>query len=411
MPPSPSPSPVHSRHPSVAMSAASSSGAAGGAAAAMDPYAELARLSQQVAAMQMHMQQQAEQAEQAVQRSAASAASSSAAAAAVVAAAASASASAPRQLPKIAPPHRFKGEMGVHADHWIGALEQQFEYYDREFATDAAKVRFGVAYLDQGTALRWYQTLPEPKPATWDAFVRALRARFRPVEASMVARVSLGRLRQGERNSVSAYTNAFQNLMAQIVEMSVTDQVFHFVAGLLPSLRVRVWEKLPQTLAEAIGYAASYEATIGFAGRAGGFGASPSTGGNSGFGPSSSTSASSSGSVPMDINHVKLDADGEAGEDVDLLRSHEPQETPGPARPSSEAALLAKLEAMEHRIAALMGSGSGSKPPSQKNGRDRVPGLQANDIGRLLREGRCFRCKMTGHMKSECPNKPRGSSN
>jgi hypothetical protein len=400
MPHTPSQSPAHSRHPSVSMSAASSSGSAS-AAVALDPYAELARLSQQVAAMQAHMQQQAELADQAVQRSAASAASSSAAAAAVVAAAASAS--APRHLPKIAPPHRFKGEMGVHADHWIGALEQQFEYYDREFATDAAKIRFGVAYLDQGTALRWYQTLPEPKPATWDAFVRALRARFRPVEASMVARVSLGRLRQGERNSVSAYTNAFQNLMAQIVEMSVTDQVFHFVAGLLPSLRVRVWEKLPQTLAEAIGYAASYEATIGFAGRAGGF-ASSSTSGHSGFGASSSTS-SSSGSVPMDVNYIDVDEEAQAGEDVRL-------ETPGPARPSSEAALLAKLEAMEHRIAALMGSGSGSgsKPPSQKSG-DRVPGLQANEIGRLLKEGRCFRCKKTGHMKSDCPNKPRGSSN
>jgi hypothetical protein len=395
MPPSPSPSPAHSRHPSVSMSAASSSG---GAAATIDPYAELARLSQQVAAMQMHMQQQAEHAEQAVQRSAASAASSSAAAAAVVAAA---SASVPRHLPKIAPPHRFKGEMGVHADHWIGALEQQFEYYEREFTTDVAKVRFGVAYLDQGTALRWYQTLPEPKPATWAAFVRALRARFRPVEASMVARVSLGRLRQGERNSVSAYTNAFQNLMAQIVEMSVTDQVFHFVTGLLPSLRVRVWEKLPQTLAEAIGYAASYEATIGFAGRAGGF-ASPHTGGNSGLSPSSS-----SGSAPMDINHIGQE-DTHAGEDfVDPPHFHEEP----PARHIGESAMLAKLEAMEHRIAALMGSNSGGKSAPLHKGGDRVPGLQTNDIARLQKEGKCFRCKKTGHMKSDCPNKPRGSSN
>ena len=401
MPHTPSQSPAHSRHPSVSMSSSVSSGGPAGTAVALDPYVELARLSQQVAAMQAHMQQQAEHAEQAVQRSAASAASSSAAAAAVVAAA---SASAPR-LPKIAPPHRFKGEMGVHADHWIGALEQQFEYYDREFATDAAKVRFGVAYLDQGTALRWYQTLPEPKPATWDAFVRALRARFRPVEASMVARVSLGRLRQGERNSVSAYTNAFQNLMAQIVEMSVTDQVFHYVSGLLPSLRVRVWEKLPQTLAEAIGYAASYEATIGFAGRAGGF-ASPPTGSATSFG---SGAASSSGAAPMDINHV---GQGDPEEDfVDPPRFHDEP----PAHPAGElqSALLAKLEAMEHRIAALQGSSSGGgKPaPSQKSSGDRVPGLQANDVARLQKEGRCFRCKKTGHMKSDCPNKPRGQSN
>jgi hypothetical protein len=202
----------------------------------------------------------------------------------------------------------------------------------------------------------------------------------------MVARVSLGRLRQGERNSVSAYTNAFQNLMAQIVEMSVTDQVFHYVSGLLPSLRVRVWEKLPQTLAEAIGYAASYEATVGFAGRAGGFASSPAGGA-----PSFSPSASSSGSAPMDINHIGQE-DAYAGEDfVDPPRFHE--ERPG------ESALLAKLEAMEHRIAAMMGSGSSGGKPSQKGG-DRVPGLQANDVARLQKEGRCFRCKQKGHMKS-----------
>lgn len=394
--PQPASSPPHSRQPSLSLSAAMSSSAL--PAAPPDPYAELARLSQLVAAMQAHMQQQ--QADQAMHQSAASAASSSAAAAAVVAAASA-------RLPKIAPPPKFKGEMGMQAEHWISALQQQFDYYDREFATEAAKVRFSVAYLDQGTALKWYQSLPEPKPATWSAFVAALRARFSPVEASMVARVSLGRLRQGERNSVSAYTNAYQNLMTQIADMTVTDQVFHYVTGLLPSLRVRVWEKLPRTLSEAIGYAASYEATIGFAGRAGGFAASASL--HHRTSNASSSSSSSSDPAAMDINNIDTE------DHLEPPRFHdEPPVRSSPSQ-SNEVALLAKMEAMEHRIAALMmgtgAAGPSSRGPSSYKGGDRIPGLQASDIARLQKENRCFRCKKVGHRKNECTSKQEKSGN
>ena len=396
MPQTPAPSPPHSRHPSVSLPSQSASAAMSGdgAVSSPNPYAELARLSQQVAVMQAHMQQQAEHA--IAQQSAVSSLATAAAGSPSI-----------RGPPKIAAPPKFKGEMGMQAENWISALQQQFDYYDKEFVSDTVKLRFAVAYLDQGTALKWFQTLPDPKPASWGAFVAALRSRFSPVEASMVARVSLGRLRQGERNSVSAYTNAYQNLMVQIVDMTVTDQVFHYVTGLLPSLRVRVWEKLPKTLAEAIGYAASYEATIGFAGRAGGFASSASYHRTSGA-PSAS---SSDAAVPMDINSM------ESGEEyVGPPQFHDEPPAAAASRSNSsstsasEAALLAKMEAMEHRIAALMGGGGASnRGPSSYKGGDRIPGLQAGDIARLQKEGRCFRCKKVGHMKSECPSKSSSS--
>jgi len=181
----------------------------------------------------------------------------------------------------------------------------------------------------------------------------------------------------------------------------VTDQVFHYVTGLLPSLRVRVWEKLPKTLAEAIGYAASYEATIGFAGRAGGFASSSSS--SSYHRASGAPSSASSDSVPMDINHM------EAEEFLEPPRFHDEPPVIRPSNnPSNEVALLAKMEAMEHRIAALMGSSN--RGPSSYKGGDRIPGLQAGDIARLQKENRCFRCKKVGHMKSECPSKSSSSS-
>ena len=59
--------------------------------------------------------------------------------------------------------------------------------------------------------------------------------------------------------------------------------------------------------------------------------------------------------------------------------------------------LLAKMEALEAKINAVP-----SRPASRAP--DRVPGrLYHDDIERLKSEGRCFRCKQKGHMKSECP--------
>jgi phage gp45-like len=73
--------------------------------------------------------------------------------------------------------------------------------------------------------------------------------------------------------------------------------------------------------------------------------------------------------------------------------------------------LLAKMEVMEHRILALAGGGSSlSSSLSSSRGGDRVPGLKAGDIDRLRKEGKCFRCKKTGHMKSECPSTPKSGN-
>jgi hypothetical protein len=111
----------------------------------------------------------------------------------------------------------------------------------------------------------------------------------------------------------------------------------------------------------------------------------------------------------MDVNHIGHADQPDADDSVEFPRFHGEQ----PARASSgESALMAKLEAMEHRIAALMSanskasSSSSLSSSSSYRGGDRIPGLQAGDIARLQKENRCFRCKKVGHMKSECPGKP-----
>jgi hypothetical protein len=353
-----------------------SSASSSSAPAPSDPLAALAQLQQQHAALQQQVQQQAMQQQQQFAHMQQAAMAQAAAVAAGAPAAA-----APRSLPKIAPVIKFKGTMGGAADTWNSAMVQQFVYYG--ITDEATKLRMAAGNLE-GDALTWYNSIPHVSaPTTWNEFMEQLYRRFRPVAAVLIARQSLAKLRMGPGHSVSAYTHRFQTILTAINDMSAADQVFQYTYGLTPALASHVWEKHPATLAEAIEVAASKEATQGLtAGR--------------GAGPSHfrSGAGASSGSVPMDINHI---AHGGA-EDEESEAAPRFHEEPSAAR--MESLLLAKFEAMEQRLAALSSKPAPSNS-SNKSG-DRVPGLKPGDIERLMKEGRCFRCKQTGHRKADC---------
>jgi hypothetical protein len=280
---------------------------------------------------------------------------------------------------KINGPSSFKGEMGFVVDDWITELQQQFVFYGAsQFPTDTDKIRFALAYL-KGSAMNWWCHEPNTERViTWDDFVQRLHARFRPVQAAAIARQRLDKLRQKPGHSVNAYANAFQVTLTPIVDMGQADQVHHFVNGLLPHIAGKVYEKAPKDLRAAIDAAVSVEAM-------GNFGRS--------VGPGSSAPSSS---APMDINAVEQD------------HADEEKEIGAAAPPDAVvAALLAKMEAMEHRLLALASGNAPSKAGHRGDRSEMVPGLKAEDIDRLRREGKCFRCKQSGHMKRDCPRRPK----
>jgi len=45
------------------------------------------------------------------------------------------------------------------------------------------------------------------------------------------------------------------------------------------------------------------------------------------------------------------------------------------------------------------------RPQSGTN--TQVSGLKPGEVEKLRSEGRCFRCKQKGHMKFECPQRPK----
>ena len=333
----------------------------------------LVQMQQQMLQMQQVITQQQQQLQQqaAVQQAAASSSSSLA---------------APRapELPKIRQPSSFSGAMGFAVDDWISELQQQFAYYGSRFPDDTAKIRFAVAFLS-GAAMHWWEHQPACAANTWNDFVARLHGRFRPVHAAMLARQKLGKLRRRPGQSVNQYVGIFQNTLTPITDMGDMDQVHHFVNGLLAPIAAKVWEKHPDNLVEAIDAAVSVEAMSNF-GRA----ALP-------FGHRSAPSSSSTMANPdaMDLNNLEAEPTDER-----------PTDESGSHRDALLSKVAEQLSAMELRLNALS-AGNSSRGQGGQRPRDRIDGLDAATIKKLQAEGKCFRCKEKGHMKNECPKKPK----
>ena len=292
-------------------------------------------------------------------------------------------------LPRIRQPNVFKGDMGFVVDDWISELEQQFAYYTDKFADGSSKVKYALAFLS-GPAVHWWEHEPASKAMqlpSWEEFKQLLHGRFRPVQAAMIARQRLDKLRQRQGQSVNHFASLVQTIMTPISDMSEADQVHKFVNGLLTPIQAKVWERHPKSLKEAIDFAVSVEA-MGNYGRA----AMAPPNSYSSYGRSS---ASASSSAPMDISNVNLPND--ADNSKDNAESSDPM-----------SALVSKMEAMEQRLNAMFKGASGSRTFGGTGGakKNRVAGLTAEDLADCRARGLCFRCKRSGHFKNDpqCPS-------
>ena len=291
-------------------------------------------------------------------------------------------------LPKIPTPSQFHGETGFRCDDWIRELERQFDYYDVDFATDAARIKFATAFMD-GHAIQWWTTrMPElqqevasqGRPLTWAVFVDELRDRFRPILGSEVARTVLDHLQQGSL-SVDDYAARFRAVLTPVTNMDEADKVHRFITNMRNGLKQRVLQKGPKTLDEAIKVAASEEHVYKY---------SKPLSAESAMRYAMGKRNDAASSVPMDINNMESRDSDEAQASGSIASSAD----------SSLDSLATKLmERVDQRINAVM------QRNNQRRSNDRVSGLTREDVERCLRTGLCFFCKEHGHMKRDCPKR------
>ena len=281
---------------------------------------------------------------------------------------------------------------GFEVDSWVREMKKQFAFYGPiEFPTDAAKVRHAAFFL-KGAAAEWWDTVDKRDAngnditADWEAFVARLRERYRPLQASAIARQRIDALRQ--KGPVSAYCDLFQKELTPITTMSDEDQVFFFVKGLASqAVQAKVREKDPVTLHDAMDIAVRAEVYQGK--------------GQIAFGYRSYGS-----SAPMDVNAVE----GEVDESESESREMSPQQMLAAMEKMFVAAINQQKPAATSSNAKSSSGSSSSKSRSGSghSGRrnNRIPGLkfEQGEIDALKRANRCFKCKEVGHMKGECQN-------
>ena len=194
-----------------------------------------------------------------------------------------------------------------------------------------------------------------------------------------------------QRGSVSDYCNRFEQTIAPIRDMTFGEQLFWFTEGLNVAIKTEVMKKDPKSLHEAMVTAVKAESYLA------------PTRGNSyvpraNF-PSSyprSTGNVGSGNAPMELSAVQE----EVGDDKSTNEINK-----------SEGVTTNPMEQMMKQMQQMFLAAMSQRPNVSSNNRNNinrprlppVPGLKHEEIERLMKEGRCFRCKEKGHMKNECP--------
>ena len=146
---------------------------------------------------------------------------------------------APQRLPpapRLPPPPSFDGKAST-LDAWVADMEQQFEWYGAQAEGD--RMRFATGFI-AGSARDWWTATPQAaRPATWTAFLAALRKRFQPVTSAETARAKLAALQQGKA-SIHDYVTVFRQLLVAVPTMSEDDRLFAFTRGLRPAIATQL---------------------------------------------------------------------------------------------------------------------------------------------------------------------------
>jgi hypothetical protein len=149
-------------------------------------------------------------------------------------------------------PEQFTGESNREdVSQWLFESER---YFTLSGINPLEAVQYASSYLGGAAAIWWRSRVRQYGPTggvgSWDGFVEALTAQFKPVNGEKLARDKLARLMQAR--SVQDYTSKFRTLCLQIDEITESEMLDRFVRGLKPHVQREVELRDPTTLDDAV---------------------------------------------------------------------------------------------------------------------------------------------------------------
>jgi len=287
-------------------------------------------------------------------------------------------------------PSSFTGAASSNADQWLMEMERYFAVVLLS-EVDARRVPFASTFLKDGASTWYTSVVTELRGApTWAEFKERFLQRFRPLAAARMARAAIRNLKQ--KFKVASYSAEFQKHLQHISDMSVADQIEFYVAGLQSHLAMEVDRDAPKTLAAAMESAQRIELMLASRRGTAAFGRPRDRQYNS----YSNHHGGGARGDDMDLSAL-LGQDNQQGE-----HSESGDEQAGPP---DTATMLLRLAAMFQRGGGrggrAGGRGGGNAGRGGRSGRQ-VQDLSQEEYDRLSREGKCFRCKQTGHLARNC---------
>ena len=210
--------------------------------------------------------------------------------------------------------------------------------------------------------------------------------------------------------------------MQLINDMSETDKIEHYVMGLQPAIANQVELKDPRSLQEAMTWAQRTELLLrnhrhtsgSNYNNYSGFNRFPSANRAAfGGGTTTSAAASSSASAPMELGNISTAEVNEDQYDEEYEKylqegdEYESNEYLAAVNEVNAAVNESGEEETEEQLQAMQSNGR----PFNRQPSNRVPNLNREEFKRLMKEGKCLRCKKPGHIARNCPQQPKPRRN